>query len=79
MLVMDTPLSRTAGGNREEEFSAVSEHVSLQPAAAASSLPHVNSQEDVEALLTDEVKKLDKSHISSYFKGLLGVHSPSPP
>ena len=55
------PLSRTAGGIHEEEFSVVSENLQTSmPSAAASPLASVNAKEDVEALLTNESGKLEK-------------------
>ena len=55
------PLSRTAGGIHEEEFSVISEglQTSVQPYAAASPLVSANAKEDVEALLTNEIGKLE--------------------
>ena len=61
------PLSRTAGGIQEEEFSVISEglQTSVQPSAAASPLASVNVKEDVEALLTNEIGKLENFEISA--------------
>ena len=60
MVSHSAPLSRTAGGIHEEEFSVVSESLQTsQPSAAASPLVSANAKEDVEALLTNEIGKLE--------------------
>ena len=61
MSAHSAPLSRTAGGIHEEEFSVVSENLQTSmSSAAASPLASVNAKEDVEALLTSESEKLDE-------------------
>ena len=62
MSAHSAPLSRTAGGIHEEEFSVVSENLQTSmSSAAASPLASVNAKEDVEALLTNECGKLEIS------------------
>ena len=68
MSAHSAPLSRTAGGIHEEEFSVVSESLQTsQPSAAASPLVSANAKEDVEALLTNEVGKLEISQKHSKY------------